>query len=473
MSVPPTHRAEVEAAPGIDPAVWRTAFTIVAGAMAVVFDATIVSLAINPLAQGFNASIATVQWVNAGYLLAMFVTIPLVGWGQSLMGGKKLWIFALGMFLLGSILCACAWSVGSLIVFRVLQGLAGGVMMPLMMTLIIQAAGGRNLGAVMSIITLPASLGPILGPVLGGIILSFGNWRWLFLVNIPFCAVGAYLAFRNLPTDDPSPRAPLDWISLSLLSPGIAAIIFGLSRVGPAGGFGARQVLVSLLLGCLLVAAFVRWARSRGSDALVDIGLLRHPPLASASVLGFLAGAGLYGALLLMPLYWQQLRGESPFHVGLLLIPQGVGTLVARAVAGRLTDEVGARRVGLAGFAIVAAATIPFGFVTQYTSNILLLAALFVRGVGMGAATIAFNGAAYVGLPREDVPSASIITRVVQQIGGSMGTAVLAVILFSASSKSGGSVPAFREAFWWSVAFAAAAIPACFFLPGRSAARRT
>ncbi len=165
----------------VDPAVWRTAFSIIVGALAVAFDTTIVTVALGDLARELHALLSTIQWVSTAYLLAMFVTIPLAGWAQSRMGGKFLWITALAVFLLGSVLCAMAWNALSLIVFRVVQGVGGGIMMPLMATLVIQAARGRNIGKVMATVTLPTALGPILGPVLGGVILSLANWRWIFL----------------------------------------------------------------------------------------------------------------------------------------------------------------------------------------------------------------------------------------------------------------------------------------------------
>jgi MFS family permease len=373
----------------IDPAVWRMAFTIIVGALAVVFDTTIVSVAINDLGRDLHAPLSTIQWVSTGYLLAMFVTIPIAGWAQSAIGGKRLWIAALGMFLAGSILCAAAWNAPSLIVFRVVQGIGGGVMMPLMMTLIMQAARGHHIGKVVATITLPVTLGPILGPVLGGVILHLGDWRRLFLVNVPFCAVGGWLALRAL---------------------------------------------------------------------------------ASSSVLGFLTGATLYGAMILLPLYWQQVRGEDALGAGLLLIPQGVGTLLSRSLAGTYTDRFGPRWVALTGFAVVAAATVPFGVVTADTSKVLLLAALLVRGAALGVATIPLTGAAFVGLGHTEIPHASIITRVAQQIGGSIGTAVLAVILQHAAAGArthDALANAFGDAFWWSVAFTALAVPVCLLLPGR------
>ncbi|MFC4590259.1 MDR family MFS transporter [Sphaerisporangium corydalis] len=457
----------------VDPAVWRMAFTIIVGALAVVFDTTIVSVALDDLAGELHAPLSTIQWVSTGYLLAMFVTIPLAGWAQSRLGGKRLWIASLGVFLLGSILCALAWDALSLIAFRVVQGIGGGIMMPLVVTLIMQAARGRNIGRVMATITLPTALGPILGPVLGGLILNLADRHWLFLVNIPFCVVGAWLAWRNLPDDRPAaggPRAHLDVVGLLLLSPGVAAVIYGLSRVGGSAGFAAAEVLVPLAGGIALVGGFTAWALTRTTGALVNLRLFRHRALSSASALGFLTGVTLYGAMLLLPLYFQQVRGQDALGAGLLLIPQGVGALLARTLAGRYTDRVGPRWVALAGFAVVAAATVPFAFVTAGTGEIPLMAALLVRGLGMGTAVIPLAGAAYFGLEHKEIPDASIITRVAQQLGGSAGIAVLAVVLqhTTGDARTPGALAAgFGGAFWWSVAFTAAAVPLCLLLPGR------
>jgi EmrB/QacA subfamily drug resistance transporter len=457
----------------VDPHVWVVAFTIIVGALAVVFDTTIVSVAINDLGRDLNAPLSTIQWISTGYLLAMFITIPIAGWAQAAIGGKRLWVLALGIFLLGSLLCATAWDAGSLIAFRVVQGIGGGIMMPLMITLIMQAAGGRNIGRVISTVTLPVAIGPILGPVLGGVILSLGDWRWLFLVNVPFCLIGGWLALRNLSDDRPQQRAGrLDFVGLILLSPGVAAMIYGLSQVEGSGGFASAKVLVPLLAGLVLTVAFVVWAIRR-SAPLINIRLFKYRSLATASALMFLAGGTLYGAMLLLPLYWQQVRGQDALGAGLLLIPQGVGTLFSRSMSGRFTDQYGPRWAALGGFAVVAVATVPFAFVTPDTSYVVLLAALFLRGLGMGAALIPLMGAAYVGLSREEVPDASIITRVAQQIGGSIGTAVLAVVLQHTASGASHSTSelatAFDHAFWWSVAFTAAAVPLCFLLPGRAA----
>jgi EmrB/QacA subfamily drug resistance transporter len=454
----------------IDPHVLRIAITIIIGALAVVFDTTIISVAINDLSRDLHAPLSTIQWVSTGYLLALSVTIPIAGWAQAALGGKRLWVVALCIFLAGSILSALAWNAPSLIAFRVIQGVGGGLMMTLTSTLIMQAGRGRNIGRLMSVIMVPTALGPVLGPVLGGVILHLGTWRWMFAVNIPFCVAGAWLAIRNLPADQGTPRKRLDAVGFLLLSPGVAAFVYGLSRVDGTSGFTSTQVLAPLLGGLILLVAFAAWTLRRGSRALVDIRLLRHRPLASSSVILVLAGATLYGTMLLLPLYFQQVRGESALGSGLLLIPQGVGTLLSRSLAGRYTDTLGPRSVALASFIIACLATIPFAFATAHSNMIFLTGVLLVRGIGLGAAMIPLGGAGFAGLKQSEIPHASILIRVTQQLGGSLGTAVLIVVLQHA--VAGARTPetlasGFQQAFWWSVVFTAIAIPVCLLLPGR------
>ncbi|MEU6443987.1 MDR family MFS transporter [Streptomyces sp. NPDC047046] len=453
----------------VDPAVWRLAFTVVVGALAVVFDTTIVTVALHDLTRSLHASLATIQWVSTGYLLAVFVTIPLAKWAQARVGGKRLWTGALTVFLLGSVLSALAWNAPALIAFRVVQGIGGGIMMPLMATLIMQAAKGREIGRVMATVTLPTALGPILGPVLGGLILSIASWRWLFLVNIPFCLVGAVLAYRDLPDDRPAadaPRPRLDVLGLLLLSPGVAALLYGLSRVEGSAGFTSAGVLVPLLAGLVLVLAFVARSLPR-AHALINLRLLRHRAPAASAALLFLGGTSLYGAMLLLPLYWQQVRGQGALGAGLLLIPQGLGALAARTRAGHLTDRLGPRPVALAGFALVTLGTLPFALADAHTDTVLLLAALFLRGLGLGAAMVALSGAAFIGLAHHEIPDASIISRVSQQIGGSVGTAVLAVVLQHTTASAETVADGYGAAFWWALAATAVALPLSAMLPGK------
>ena len=459
---------------GMDPALKRLTAAIIIGAIAVILDTTIISVGIHRLGASLHTTVSTIQWVSSAYLLAMFVTIPLTGWAQSRLGSKRLWLLALVTFTVGSLLCAMAWDAPSLIAFRALQGAGGGVMMPLMTTVLMQAAGGRNLGKLMATVSLPAALGPILGPVLGGVILNYLSWRWLFLVNLPLELVGLVLAIRLFPAGEPGRRVPLDLVGVLLVTPGAVGVIYGLTQVSEAGGFGATRVLVPLTVGAALLTGFVGWALRRGERALIDVQLFRYRSVATSGALLLLTGIALYGAMLLLPLYWQEVRGRDALDAGLLLVPQGIGALASRTLAGRLTDSIGGRRVALAGFAIITAGTIPFACAGEHTSTGWLTASLVVRGFGMGAVFIPLMTGAYVDLQRQEIPDASIIVRVAQQLGGSVGTAVLAVILASAATDAtsrAGIAAAFNEAFWWATAFTALAVVLSLLLPGSRRAR--
>jgi EmrB/QacA subfamily drug resistance transporter len=468
QSAPP--QASAASPDRIDPNVLKTALILIVGFLAVIFDTTIVSVALHTLSAQLHAAVSTVQWVSTGYLLALGIAVPLSTWGMRRFGSKRLWLAALAVFLIGSVGSSLAWNVDALIAWRVVQGAGGGIMFPLLTTLIMQAAGGKAIGRTVTIVALPALLGPILGPLIGGAILAHLSWRFMFWVNVPFCVVGLILAARYLPTDKlPVGRRPrLDLPGVALLTPGVAAIILGLSNAGSSAGFAHLDVILPLVIGVALTAAFtgyaLRLARGHGQP-LVDVSLLRHRPVASASAVLFFSGFSLYGAMLLLPLYYQEVRGASALTAGIMLVPQGVGTLLSRGLAGRLTDKIGGRPISVVGFVIVAAATLPFAFAGPHTNAWLLALWLVIRGFGLGAVTISVMAVAFLGLDKEQIAHSSVVTRMAQQIGGSFGTAVLAVILTAASTTSG-LAAGFHVAFWWATAFSAVAVLLALWLPG-------
>jgi EmrB/QacA subfamily drug resistance transporter len=457
----------------IDAKVIKIALALIVGSLAVSFDTTIISVALRTLSVQLHASIATIQWVSTGFLLALGVSIPLAGWSQARFGAKRVWLFALTVFLIVSILCSLAWSAESLILFRIVQGLGGGLMLPLFSTVIMQAAAGRALGRTMSIVTLPFVVGPIFGPVIGGVILNGLDWRWLFWVNVPFCVVGFVLAWRMVDRDATDARPHIDIVGWLLLSPSLVSILLGLSNSAQKGGFGRIDAYVPLLVGAVLLVTFTLHSSHRGGNALVDVKLFRHRPLASASALTFLSGAGLYGGMVILPLYWQDVRGATALRAGLLLAPQGIGALLSRPLAGGFSDKIGPRWVAFTGFAIVGLATVPFALASATTNEWLLMAVLLVRGFGLAAVTIPLSAAAFVGLSHDEIPHAGIITRVAQQVGGSFGVAVLAVILDSALRKHGArssspvrAITAFDQTFWWAVGLTGIALMLSLMLPG-------
>jgi EmrB/QacA subfamily drug resistance transporter len=459
------------AAGKLDPTVVKTALILIVGLMAVIFDTTIVSVALHTLALRMHTSVTTIQWVTTGYLLALGIAVPLSTWGLQRFGGKRLWMFSLAVFLIGSIGSSLAWNVGSLIGWRVVQGIGGGLMLPLMTTLIFQSAGGKSLGKLVTYIALPALLGPILGPLIGGAILTHLSWRFMFWVNVPFCTAGLLLAWRYLAGDAPSRpdatrRPGLDLQGLFLLAPGTVAILLGLASAGTSAGFGHPGVIIPLVTGAGLLAAFTIYAL-RNSHPLVDVRLLAKRSVASSSAVLFFSGFSLYGAMLLMPLYYQEVRGATALAAGVLLVPQGVGAVLSRTAAGSKIDKHGSRRIALTGFVIVAVSTVPFAFAGPHTSEWLLALWMVIRGFGLGCVTMPVMVAGYIGLDKQQIPHSSVLTRTTQQIGGSFGTAVLAVILEEAIASHHGALPAaFHIAFWWSIGFSAIAVLLSLWLPG-------
>ena len=467
------------AAEKLDPAVVKTALILIVGGLAVVFDTTIVSVALHTLAVELGTPVTTVQWVTTGYLLALGIAVPLSTWGLARFGGKRLWLFALAVFLAGSVGSSLAWDAGSLIGWRVVQGIGGGLMLPLMTTLIFQAAGGKSLGRLVTYAALPALLGPVLGPLIGGAILTHLSWRYMFWVNVPFCVIGILLAWRYLHTGAPARPGPaagtprLDVPGLLLIAPGISAVLLGLAGAGTAAGFAHPGVLIPLVAGVALLAAFTGYAL-RSSHPLVQVRLLARRPVASASAVLFFSGFSLYGALLLLPLYYQDVRGTTALAAGVMLVPQGIGTLVSRTVVGPNIDRFGPRVIALAGFAIVAAATVPFALAGPHTSEWLLAVWMVIRGFGLGAVVLPVIVAAYIGLDKQQIPHSSVLTRTAQQIGGSFGTAVLAVILQAAiAAHPATRADAYHLAFWWSAGFSAIAVLLSLWLPGAQRAPET
>ena len=465
-------------APGrLDRELVKLIVVLLAGAIPALLDTAIVNVAVDTIGRDLHATVSSIQWVITGYLLSFAMVIPLSGWAFSRFGGRAVWMFSLALFLAGSAACGAAWNVGSLIAFRVVQGIGGGLMVPLLTTLLVQAAGGRPMGRLMSAVSLPIVVVPIFGPVVAGLIISNASWRWIFYVNVPICLAGLALAWRGLPAaPPPGGRQRLDLAGLLLLPPALAALLYGLAQVSSEGGFVHRGVILPLSAGTVLLAAYGRHALRTSGTPLVDLRLFRARAFAAASSLLFLAGLSIYGGMLLLPLYFQQVRGASALTAGLLMVPQGLGSLLPRTLAGQLTDRIGPRLVVLAGVALAAAGTVPFALAGLHTSYWLLGAALVVRGAGLGTATIAVMAGAFGGLSREQVPHASSATRIVQFVGGSFGAAVLVAVILDrqvaahAAAGAAGLATAFGHTFWWCTGFTALALLPALLMSGRGQA---
>jgi EmrB/QacA subfamily drug resistance transporter len=428
---------------GLDGPTLVVAGVAVLGLIMAVLDTTIVNVALDTVSSDLHAPLGTIQWVSTGYLLSLAAVIPLSGWVTERFGSKRTWIASIALFAVGSGLCALATSAEELIAFRVLQGFGGGMLLPVGFTLVAQSAGPRRVGRALAVIGVPILLGPIFGPITGGFIVDNAAWQWIFVVNLPIAVAAILVAVRFLHADagraDPG---PLDWFGAALLSPGIAAIVFGLSEAESHGGIEDPIAFGPIVAGLALVGLFV-WHSLHVPRPLIDLHLFRARGFRAAAIATFLLAAALFGSLLLLPLYYQVARGESAFMAGLLMAPQGLGAATMLPISGRLTDSLGGGPVTVVGCTIFALATLPLAFLGADTPHPLLGVVLFVRGLGLGASIQPTVAAAYAVLDSSDVPRATAALNTLRQIGASIGTAFLAVMLehegAAALGSSGGS----------------------------------
>jgi EmrB/QacA subfamily drug resistance transporter len=416
------------AAEKLDRTILAIGGVVVLGAIMAMLDVTVVNVAFDQLINEFDTTLDKMQWVATGYTLALATVIPLSGWAADRFGTKRVYLIAVFLFMTGSALAGTAWSAESLILFRVLQGLGGGMLLPLSMTILAKAAGPQRIGRVMAVLGVAFGLGPILGPVLGGWLVDDVSWRSIFYVNVPIGILTLILGARILPVDEPRPAQRLDALGLLLLSPGLAALIYGLAQVPSHGGFTHPEVYLPAGAGAVLMVVFLRHA-ARSSHALIDLKLFRDRGFSIAVVTMALFMIAFIGTMLLFPLYFQQVRAESALNAGLLIAPQGLGAMIMMPIAGRLVDRGHAARLVPLGIVVIAGSMTLFTQVTETTPYWATGVALFGVGLGMGMVGMPNMSIALKTLRRQDVARASTSLTIIQQASASIGTAMLSVIL--------------------------------------------
>jgi EmrB/QacA subfamily drug resistance transporter len=428
------------------------AAVVVLGAIMTILDATIVNVALPTLGQDLHTSISTIQWVPTIYLLAFASVIPLTGWTAGRFGAKPVWLASLGLFMAGSLLAGLSPSIGALIGARVVQGLGGGMIMPLGQSMLAQVAGPKRMGRVMSIVGVPLLLAPVFGPLIGGALIDAASWRWIFFVNLPVGLLAIALAVRLLPAGGARYPQRLDVPGAVLLSGGLALFLYGLAETGQHAQVATPSALGPMAAGAVAVAVFA-WRALRVPNPLIDLRLFRQRGFAAGTAVNLVLGVALFGLALLLPLYFELLRGRTPVQTGLLMAPQGLGAALTISVAGYLTDKVGARRVIPAGIVLALAGTAWYTQIGAHTPYGALLAALFLVGAGMGATITPAMAAAYQSLPRAAMGQATSAISVVQRVAGALGSALLAVVLQQATTAR---LPGFHGGIGQAGALAAA-----------------
>jgi EmrB/QacA subfamily drug resistance transporter len=400
------------------------------GGLMVIVDTTATLVTVPAIVADFDSTLPAVQWVTSGYLLGVVAAIPLSGWMANRFGARRVYVTALGVFTLASALTGLAWDVHALVAFRVLQGLAGGLLNPVGQAIGLRAVSRAARGRMMSMLGLPLIIGPVLGPPLAGWLIDTSTWRWVFLVNVPLGLLAMALCLVLLPRQKPdrSSAGEIDALGLALVSLGAVLLVYGCTAVGETGSLSALAV-VTVCAGLVLLAVFcvhsVRIVRP-----LVDLRLLSHSPLSAGLAVLACFGAAYFGAMSILPIYVQGVRGDDATLAGTLTIPMGLAVGVTLQIATRLVDRIAPRAIVLTGIltALVGVTTLLLTTANN-ASYTHIAAAAAILGVGAGATLMPAMTVAVRDLENEQTPKGTTLLALVQQLASAVGVAVVATAL--------------------------------------------
>jgi EmrB/QacA subfamily drug resistance transporter len=410
---------------GFDPR-WLVLGVTTIGSFMSILDSTIVNVALPDVLRDFHADLASGQFVLTAYLLSLAIVVPLSGFLGDRFGLKSIYLVTLVCFTAGSALCGLAWNLPSLVAFRTVQGLGGGMLQPVGMAIVYSLITPLERGRFMTILGLPMLLAPLLGPTVGGYLAQYVSWRMIFLINLPIGAINVVLAWRLLHHGSRRMEARFDRAGFGLSLLAFPALLLALS-LGVDVGWNALLVGAALV-GVVALVMFVV-VELRKHDPLLQLRLFVSPIFSLAMGLNFVMQFALFGIQFLLPLYLQQARGLGAAATGLILLPSGVTSFIFMNVGGRLYNRLGPRPLTLSGLVVMVVATALLSRVTATTSLVLITVLASMRGVAMGLCMMPVQTAAYNTVPTKWMGRATSLTNVLFRIYGSASTAALTAVL--------------------------------------------
>lgn len=401
---------------------------IIIGIFMVVLDTTATNVALPSLVKSFHEPLSTIQWVITGYTLAQAAAIPLAGWLSDRFGSKQLFLASVVLFTVFSALASTAQTSGTLIAFRVLQGLGGGFVIPVGLAYVYRLAPVERVGMVIGMLGGPILLAPVAGPVLAGWLVQDASWRWIFLLNVPVGVLGVLLGVRCLPAVGRGAAAALDIAGITLAPLAFSALVYGISESNTGGTFA--HALAGIVVGSAALVAFIV-VELRTSNPLLDLRVFRSIDFDIAIVVQWVGQFALMGAIFLVPLYLQQVRGYGALDTGLALLPEALATLIMLPLGGALYDRIGARPLIVVGSAVMMVGSYLLSEVSVVTTGWNMVEPLALYGAGLGVMIMPVTTQTLSTVSRDLVGRVSALTNALQQVISSVAVATLSTLLVS------------------------------------------
>ncbi len=406
---------------------WIALGVVILGAFMSILSSSLINVAIPKMMIVFSATTDQIQWVLTGYILVMGMVIPVTGYLSDLIGTKRLYVSALIIFTVGSALCGMAWNITSIIAFRVIQAIGGGIMMPVSMSIIYRVIPLHQRGFALGIWGIAAMAAPAIGPTLSGYIIEYLDWRLLFYVNLPVGLVAIFLASTLLQEFERKPQLGFDLLGFVSSSVFSFSFLLALAQ-GNQKGWDSPYIVFLMFSAVVFLIIFIVNELNH-PEPLLNLRIFKNPVFTMSVIISSISTIGLFGGIFLVPLLLQNLMGLSPIQTGLIMFPAAVVTAVIMPISGRLFDRIGARPLVFFGLLIVGWGTIEIGQLTMNAPFKVIITILMVRAVGIGLSMMPATTAGMNTVPLAEVTRASALSNVIRQISASFGIAALTAIM--------------------------------------------
>jgi MFS transporter, DHA2 family, multidrug resistance protein len=439
-TAPPHPRAAAAVTADAPPAAyrykWPIAIGVILAAVLELVDTSIVNVALNQMSANLGATLDEVTWVAVAYILAAVIVLPMTGWLASRFGRKRYFLASIAIFTVASVCCGLSGSLNTLILWRIIQGIGGGALISTSQAILFESFPQSEKATASAVFGIGAMLGPALGPTLGGIIVEHYTWPWIFLVNIPFGILAYILTARFYRHDPPvSTTLPkIDVLGVALLAIGLGSLQFVLER-GEHYDWFESHLIASLAVTAAIGLGTLIWWELHTRAPILDLRVLRHPSLAGACVQMFAAGMALYGSVFALPLYMQTLLGFNAETTGWQIFPSAIASGITMMATARVLPYIHPRIPVALGVLVLAGSMFMHATLTTQSGSPDLYLPVILRGVGFGLIFVPITTGAFATLAVREVPAGAALFNLCRQLGGSVGIAIVATQLTTATAR--------------------------------------